>query len=53
MQTKQIKHAQMKQQLGNEYLQHTKRILKTKLNGKNTIEAINTRRVQKKTELLL
>jgi hypothetical protein len=42
MQTKQIKHTQMKQQLGNEYLQHTKSILKTKLNGKNTIKAINT-----------
>jgi hypothetical protein len=42
MQTKQIKHAQMKQQLGNEYLQRTKSILKTKLNGKNTFKAINT-----------
>jgi hypothetical protein len=42
MQTKQIKHAQMKQQLGGEYLQRTKSILKTKLNGKNTIKAINT-----------
>jgi hypothetical protein len=42
MQTKQIKHAQMKQQLSYEYLQRTKSILKTKLNGKNTIKAINT-----------
>jgi hypothetical protein len=42
MQTKQIKHAQMKQQLGDEYLQRTKSILKTKLNGKNTIKTINT-----------
>jgi hypothetical protein len=42
MQTKQIKHAQMKQQLANEYLQRTKSILKTKLNGKNMINAINT-----------
>jgi hypothetical protein len=42
MQTKQIKHAQMKQQLGSEYLQRTKSILKTKLNGKNTIKAITT-----------
>jgi len=37
MQTKQIKHAQMKQKLGEEYLHRTKSILKTKLNGKNTI----------------
>jgi hypothetical protein len=29
MQTKQIKHTQMKQQLGEEYLQGTKSILKT------------------------
>jgi hypothetical protein len=42
MQTEQIKHAQMKQQLGDEYIQHTKSILKTKLNGKNTIKAVNT-----------
>jgi hypothetical protein len=42
MQTKQIKHAQMKRQLGEEYLHLTKSILKTKLNGKNTIKAINT-----------
>jgi hypothetical protein len=42
MQTKQIRHTQMKQQLGNEYLQGTKSILKTKLNGKNTFKAINT-----------
>jgi hypothetical protein len=42
MQTKQITHAQIKQQLGSEYLQRTKNILKTNLNGKNTIKAINT-----------
>ena len=42
MQAKQIKHARMKQKLGKEYLNRTKSILKTKLNGKNTIEAINT-----------
>jgi len=42
MQAKQIKHAQMKQKLGEEYLNCTKSILKTKLNGKNTIKAINT-----------
>ena len=42
MEAKQIKHIQMKQQLGEEYLNHTKSILKTKLNGKNTIKAINT-----------
>ena len=42
MQTKQIKHAQMKQQLGEEYLRRTKSILKTKLNGKDTTKAINT-----------
>jgi hypothetical protein len=34
MQSKQIKHAQMKHKLGEEYLNHTKSILKTKLNGK-------------------
>jgi hypothetical protein len=34
MQTKQIKNAQMKQQLGDEYLHCTKSILKTNLNGK-------------------
>jgi hypothetical protein len=34
MQSKQIKHAQMKQKLGEEYLNRTKSILKTKLNGK-------------------
>jgi len=34
MQSKQIRHAQMKQKLGEEYLQRTKSILKTKLNGK-------------------
>jgi hypothetical protein len=32
----------MKQKLGEEYLNCTKRILKTKLNGKNMIKAINT-----------
>jgi hypothetical protein len=42
MQTQQIKHAQMKQQLGDEYLQCTKSILKTKLNWKNMIKAIST-----------
>jgi len=42
IQAKQIKHARMKQKLGEEYLNHTKSILKTKLNGKNTIKAINT-----------
>jgi hypothetical protein len=42
MQSKQIKHAQMKQKLGEEYLNRTKSILKTKLNRKNTIKAIDT-----------
>jgi len=42
MQAKQIKHARMKQKLGEECLNRTKSILKTKLNGKNTIKAINT-----------
>jgi len=42
MQAKQIKHAQMKQKLGREYLNCTKSIIKTKLNGKNTIKVINT-----------
>jgi hypothetical protein len=42
MQTKQMKHTQMKQKLGEEYLNRTKSILKTKLNGKNTMKAINT-----------
>jgi len=42
MQAKQIKHARMKQKLGEEYLNCTKSILKTKLNGKNMIKAINT-----------
>jgi len=32
----------MKQKLGEEYLKCTKGILKTKLNGKNMIKAINT-----------
>ena len=42
MQTKQIKHAQMKQKPGEEYLHRTKSIFKTKLNGKNMIKTINT-----------
>jgi hypothetical protein len=42
MRTKQIRHAQMKQQLGDEYLQRTKSILKTKLSGENTFKAVNT-----------
>jgi hypothetical protein len=42
VQSKQIKHAQMKQQLGEKYLNRKKSILKTKLNGKNGIKAINT-----------
>jgi hypothetical protein len=42
MQSKQITHKQMKQKLGEEYLNHTKSILKTKLRGKNMIKAINT-----------
>jgi len=42
MQSKQIKHAQMTQKLGEEYLHRTISILKTKLNGKNTIKAIIT-----------
>ena len=37
-----MKHTQMKQKLGEEYLHRTKSILKKKLNGKNTIKAINT-----------
>ena len=41
MQSKQIKHAKMKQKLVEEYLHRTKNILKTKLNGKN-IKSINT-----------
>jgi hypothetical protein len=32
----------MKQKLDEEYLNRTKNLLKTKLNGKNTIKAINT-----------
>jgi len=42
MQAKQIKHARMKQKLGEEYLNSTKSTLKSKLNGKNKIKAINT-----------
>ena len=34
MQAKQIKHARMKQKLGEEYLNRTKSTLKSKLNGK-------------------
>jgi len=41
MQAKQIKHARMKQKVGEEYLNRTKSVFKTKLNGKNTIKAIN------------
>jgi len=42
MQAKQIKRARMQQKLGEEYLNHTKSILKTKFDGKNTIKAIST-----------
>jgi len=42
MQAKQIKHVRTKQKLGEEYLNRTKSILKTKLNGKNTIKTIKT-----------
>jgi hypothetical protein len=42
MQSKQIKHAQMKQKLCEEYLNRTKSMLKIKLKGKNTIKAFNT-----------
>ena len=42
MKDKQITHARMKQKLGEEYLSRTKSVLKTKLNEKNTIKAINT-----------
>jgi hypothetical protein len=42
MQAKQIKHVRMKQKLGEEYLNRTKSIIKTELNGKNTIKAIST-----------
>ena len=38
MQAKQIKHVRMKQKLGEEYLNRTKSILKTKLNGKNKLK---------------
>jgi hypothetical protein len=41
MQSKQISHTHMKQKTGKEYLNRTKSILKTKLNGKNMIKAIN------------
>jgi len=41
VQAKQIKHARMKQRLVEKYLNRTKSILKTQLNGKNTIKAIN------------
>ena len=37
-----MKHTQIKQKLGEEYLNHTKSILKPKLNGKNMMKAINT-----------
>ena len=36
IQAKQIKYGRMKQKLGKEYLNRTKSLLKTKLNGKNT-----------------
>jgi hypothetical protein len=42
MQSKQINYTQMKQKLGKEYLNRTKSILKTKLNEKIMIKAINT-----------
>jgi len=42
MQAKQIKHVRMKHKLGKEYLNHTKNVLNTKLNGKNMIKAVNT-----------
>jgi hypothetical protein len=41
IQTKQSKRAQMKRQLGEEYVHRTESILKTKLNGKNTMKAIH------------
>jgi len=50
MQSKQISHKQMKQKLGEEYLNLTKKNpLKTKLNGKNMIKAINTYATSKLT----
>jgi hypothetical protein len=42
MQSKQINHTYMKWKLCKEYLNRTKSILKTKLNGKNTIKVTNT-----------
>ena len=42
MQTKQLKHTQMKPKLGDEYSNRTSSILKTKLNGKNKMKTINT-----------
>ena len=42
MQAKHIKHARMKQKLGEEYLNRTKNILMTKSNGKTTIKDIST-----------
>jgi hypothetical protein len=42
MQSRQINHVQMKQQLGEEYLNCTKSVIKTKLNGKNMIKAVKT-----------
>jgi hypothetical protein len=41
MQSKQINYTQIKQKLTKEYLNCTKSVLKTKLNGKNMIKAIN------------
>jgi hypothetical protein len=46
MQSKKIKHAQMKQTLSEEYLNRTKSTLKTKLNGKNTIKLSILKRPQ-------
>jgi hypothetical protein len=42
MKSKQISHTQMKQKLGEEYLNRTKSILKTKLNRKKYDKTINT-----------
>jgi len=42
MQAKRIKHVRMKQNIGEEYLNRTKSILKIKLNGKYAIRTINT-----------
>ena len=42
VQSKQIKHTQMKQQPCEEYPNRTKIILKAKLKGKNRIKSVNT-----------